>query len=340
MKVICAALFLCSPLFSAPQRLSQTDLYADISTKKVKETHHNFVPQYALWSDGARKTRWICFPPSTQIDNSDPDSWKFPVGTMVWKEFAFPRTDDPNLFRRVETRYLEKLKNGTWEMVTYVWNEDESDAELAPSNGLANFYPLAPGVKHDIPSVSQCANCHNKGGDKVLGFDELQLSDDKDPLALHIEEVNERDLPLTTLRYLVDRGLVKSPNPEWLTNAPRIHSKTDLGRAAMGYMHANCGHCHNPNGRAAMTRQYLRHSMQATDEHTEPAYLTTVNQPTRSFQIPGISKTFRILPAEPDLSAVHYRLDRGSMPSVGKKIIDRDAVEQIGNWIKTISGMD
>ena len=82
-----------------PERLSETGLYADVATKRVAEGLLAFTPQYPLWSDGARKSRWIALPPGTSIDASDPDAWVFPVGTRLWKEFAFER--------RIETRYLE-----------------------------------------------------------------------------------------------------------------------------------------------------------------------------------------------------------------------------------------
>ena len=40
-------------------------------------------PRYPLWSDGAEKQRYLSLPPGTQIDTSNMDDWKFPVGTRV-----------------------------------------------------------------------------------------------------------------------------------------------------------------------------------------------------------------------------------------------------------------
>ena len=47
-----------------------------------------YAPKFQLWSDSATKKRWIYLPPGSQIDTSDMDFWKFPVGTKVWKEFS------------------------------------------------------------------------------------------------------------------------------------------------------------------------------------------------------------------------------------------------------------
>ena len=91
-----------------------------------------FSPQYPLWSDGAAKSRWLHIPKGRFIDGSDPDVWKFPVGTKLWKEFAFGA--------RAETRFIERTRSG-WQFATYVWNDDESEAVLAPEGGIKQSVP-------------------------------------------------------------------------------------------------------------------------------------------------------------------------------------------------------
>ena len=73
----------------------------------------SFTPQYPLWSDGAQKRRWLYLPPGSFIDASRPDAWEFPRGTRLWKEFAYGG-------RRVETRYIERLADGSWRFAAYV----------------------------------------------------------------------------------------------------------------------------------------------------------------------------------------------------------------------------
>lgn len=322
-----------------PTLLSQTGLYQDIKTKKVDPTHLYFEPQYPLWTDGAHKARWVSIPPGKQIQNGgedategDADHWLFPVGTRVWKEFSFPDPQNPQRLKRVETRYYRKSRENGWFAASFLWNENETEATVAPEEGIKNYFPLAGGKSHSIPGVMQCFECHQRGGDPVLGLDALQLSTDRDPLALHVQQ----NMPPTiTLRTLIERNLLSHPG-DLLSEPPRIHSHTDVGRAAMGYLHGNCGHCHHPEGSAAATGQFLRFTVKAQSEEVEPAFKTTVNIATKKFKIPGESETFRILPKNPEISAVPYRLHEGTMPPLGTKIVDEEAVEQISSWIRTL----
>jgi hypothetical protein len=83
-----------------PLHLHETGLFAAGSPAGTGPGVMSFTPQYALWSDGAAKRRWLYLPPGTQIDAANPDAWEFPRGTRLWKEFAHDRA--------VETRYIER----------------------------------------------------------------------------------------------------------------------------------------------------------------------------------------------------------------------------------------
>jgi hypothetical protein len=127
-----------------PQHLSETGLYVKGSSTQIDPQNVAFSPQYPLWSDGTRKRRWIYLPPGATIDASKADAWEFPTGTRLWKEFA--------LDRRVETRFIERLPDGAWRFAAYVWNEDGTDATLAPADGIAAL-PIksAPHGAYAIP---------------------------------------------------------------------------------------------------------------------------------------------------------------------------------------------
>ncbi len=122
-----------------PTSLRDTGLYSDWDHKTVASANLAYTPQYPLWSDGARKQRWIYLPPGAAIDGHDPDAWQFPVGTKLWKEFAFGR--------RAETRYMERTPGG-WRYATYVWMADGHDAVLAPKAGTRTEVAVAPGADH------------------------------------------------------------------------------------------------------------------------------------------------------------------------------------------------
>src|SRR2546423_1675242 len=70
-----------------PDDVFCTGLYANRDSTQIAPGVMPYTPGVLLWSDGAEKQRYLSLPPSTQIDTSDLDAWKFPVGTKAWKEF-------------------------------------------------------------------------------------------------------------------------------------------------------------------------------------------------------------------------------------------------------------
>jgi cytochrome c553 len=304
------------------ERLSATGLYAP-NSQEIAAGIRAWRPQYPLWSDGSAKSRFILIPAGAQIETSDMDRWVFPVGTKIWKEFSFGG-------RRVETRLIEKIAAGastaSWTFKSFQWLSDGSDAVLASSNGVKDVAPTAFGTTHDIPSVGECLGCHGRGGDAVLGFDSLQLSPDVDPLVL---TDGQRQPGEITLDDLVADGLV-TQGP---SRAPRIRSSTDVGRWTMGFLHANCGNCHNPQGTAATVGLHLRHEYAATRESDEPTYRTAVNQLTSVFH----TVVYRIEGGSPDTSALVVRMNSRTvgeqMPPSASKVVDADAVNRLREWI-------
>lgn len=197
-----------------------------------------FSPQYPLWTDGTLKRRWIRLPPGTTIDARRPDAWRFPPGTRLWKEFADDATGRP-----LETRFIERLPDGRWRYAAYVWRADGRDAELAPAGGAFVPRPGTGDGRHAVPSRADCEACHAGGATPVLGFSALQLSPDRDPLAPHASvQAGSVDLA-----GLLRQGLLAGW-PAGADRAPRIEAATPQERAARGYLHGNCGHCHQPAG--------------------------------------------------------------------------------------------
>lgn len=336
MVLIAVALLESTPGLAARKPLlSETGLYTDIAQKLVSSDARSFTPQYVLWTDGALKDRYFQLPAGTQINVEDPDRWVFPNGTKLWKEFRF-RVPDGSGEKRVETRLLEKLADGSWEFSAYVWNADDTEATLAPLTGIKNHYPIADGVMHDIPSVVSCRRCHNRGGDAVLGMDVLQLSWDRDPLSPHGGAESA-----TTLLTLLNENKLLGAAPDLGVHAPRIQASSPEARAALGYLHGNCGGCHNPDGDAKFTELFLRHAHAAANQEQEPAFQTTVGIPTTGFVIPGQDVSLRIAPGSAADSALFFRLTGtgfNRMPPMGTKLIDEKAAGLIKTWIEGLAG--
>jgi hypothetical protein len=310
---------------SAPKRLADTGLYADFATKTVRADNLPFTPQYPLWTDGAAKKRWIHLPPGTAIDASDADVWKFPIGTKVWKEFAFER--------RIETRYMERGADGRWIYATYVWSQDERDAVLAPERGIRNAYELEGGAHYEVPGVMDCRACHQGHPAEVLGFSALQLSTDRDPLAPHAAKPAADELDL---KRLVERGLVRGLADEFVAHAPRIDASSPRARAALGYLHGNCGHCHNARGPLADLGMALDYPLASST--AAPALRTALGTASR-FDLPNVANDVRIAGGDPEHSVLSRRMSSRNpllqMPPLGTHVADRDALALVSDWIRS-----
>ncbi len=299
--------------FVAPALLSETGLYeADMTT--ITEGVLPFAPEHALWSDTAVKQRWIKLPAGSQIDTSEMDYWVYPVGTKLFKEFSRDGV-------RVETRLLQKIEEGEWFLRAFQWNEEQTDAEARP-DGVFD----ASGTEHDIPSENQCINCHDKMPDIALGFTALQLSHDGEGV---------------TLQQLIDEDRLSDPPA-----GPFTIPGTDTERAALGYLHANCGNCHQPRSFVAnMVDMYLwLPTGDLGDVASTPTVLTSVGQRAAQTYFPGgdggggeTSFDTRIVAGDPDSSIVALRMttrETGqAMPPVGSELIDDEGASAVRQWI-------
>lgn len=312
----------------APPRLADTGLYADPASGTLARGVRTWTPQYPLWSDGATKRRWILLPLGRSIDASDPDAWAFPVGTRLWKEFSFEG-------RRVETRYMERRRDGSWLFATYRWTAEGGEAQLAPSTGVAGAVRLTGGSAHDLPSVGDCEACHGAGRTPVLGFSALQLSSDRDPLAPHAEQP---DADAVDLASAVRTGMVRGLPRSLVATPPRIRAESDLARAALGYLHGNCSSCHDLRGELSSLGLDL--VQKVTPRPGIAPLARAIDVPAR-YQPPGAREPMlRVAAGLPERSALLHRMSirtaADQMPPIGTHRVDDSAVELVRAWIATL----
>jgi mono/diheme cytochrome c family protein len=329
-----ALIFLCAAAAAGaanpklPAKLSETGLYADFAARRVAAEVLSFTPQYSLWTDGAAKHRWIRLPAGAAIDAADPDAWVFPVGTRIWKEFAFARA--------VETRLMELGGDG-WQYGTYRWLADGSDAVLASEYGERGVYEVASGVGYDLPSRYDCRACHEGNVSPVLGFSALQLSSDRDPNAVHGGPLPPGDVDLAAL---VERGLVRGLPEQFVRTPPRIAASGPLERSALGYLHGNCSGCHNDRGALADLGFSLEVRLAGGSGTPPPpgALLTAIGHVAR-YQPAGQAARQRVAAGLPQESALLDRMASrvavSQMPPFGTKLVDREAVDLLERWIRS-----
>ena len=282
-----------------PFYLSQTGLYTDIAEHALAPDLLDFEPRYPLWSDGADKRRWLRLPAGSQIDTSDPDHWIFPIGTMLFKEFSLEG-------KRIETRLIMRIgpEPHDYFMGAFLWNDDESDALFVP-DGLTN----ARDSDHDVPRVKSCFTCHDGEAGRVLGFSAVQQPD-------------------------VGPALLSDP-PASAFAVPG----DDDAQAALGYLHANCGHCHNLNG-TSWPDTDLDLRLVVSDERVgdTASYRSSVGVELNSFQDDEVS--LRIAPGDAEHSGIYHRMSlRGpmkQMPPLATELIDPAGLLLVQAWIESL----
>jgi hypothetical protein len=291
-------------------RLSEVGLYVNISTQELAPDLIPFSPKYPLWSDGVQKRRWARIPPGTQIDSTDMDNWQMPVGTMFFKEFALNG-------RPLETRLIARTGPGQrdyW-MGTFLWLPDESEAILTE-----DAVPDVLDTSHDVPERKACGTCHNGEPGRALGFSALQLA-----------TVREG----TSLATLVEQDRL-SHRPDQAYVVPG----DEQVQRVLGYIHANCGNCHNERG-AAWPDTDLDLTVRVSDQTPEQTaiYQTSIGVSLQYFN--AEANILRVTPGEPELSAMYLRMaQRGletQMPPIASEVVHDAGLMDVRLWITNLS---
>jgi hypothetical protein len=295
--------------------LIDTGLCLDPGCTQIAATARPYTPRWQLWSDGATKRRWITLPPGTQIDTSDMDYWQFPIGTKLWKEFTRDGI-------RVETRLIQKIGplEDDWFFAAYVWNQAQDQAVSTPG-GMVD----ANGTMHDVPTRAECRMCHERLTGVALGFGALQLDFDAPAGELDLAD-------------LVAMGALTA-NPPGLGN-PYFALPADAvpgEHTALGYMHANCGTCHNPTSDVFSditdTDLRLRVGLLASAAMV-PARTSTIDVPGS----PAVNgATLRVAPMDLAGSILYQRFITSDMaqrmPRVGSEVMDPAGPAILQTWI-------
>jgi hypothetical protein len=206
--------------------------------------------------------------------------------------------------KKLETRLIWRVddtgnRETDYLVGAYVWDDAESDAVFM-KDGAEDIR----GTDHDAPAADTCWRCHVGEAGHILGFSAVQLGD-------------VSALPLT----------VQPATPYQAPNA------------ALGYLHANCGHCHNPSGSAWVdSHMILRLDVDEHDVMTTQIYATTVGVPLEQWINRGY--TTRIVAGDPDNSAVYVRMSSRTpnvqMPPLATEHTDPNGMDLLRTWITSL----
>jgi hypothetical protein len=175
----------------------------------------------------------------------------------------------------------------------------------------------AAGTAHDVPGAGECFACHGGRKSGALGFSLLQLAYPADDGNLDVRQLN--------LANLVSEQL-----PAGLTLPGDA-----INREALGYLHGNCGHCHNQaRPRTSGPRCYdpeneldfwlqLDHLGSVSDTPTYRSAAGTVIEPGR----PSQSRLLQL---------VSRRDAFDHMPPLATEVVDAHGVAALRSWIEQL----
>jgi hypothetical protein len=234
-----------------PQKLSDTGIFADLTTLTPNPGIVNYEPIIAFWSDYAIKQRWFCIAdPTNTVSFVADGNWTFPMGMKWIKHFDLEtQRGNPATKKRIETRVLVKTDTNVFG-VSYQWNDAQTEAYLAPDGGTNFFVTVQDGTntiqqQWEIPSRAGCLACHTPVAGFALSFNTRELN----------QATNMNGYAGNQLSLLSQSGYFSSPvSPAGL---PAFARATDpnysLEYRVRSYLSENCIQCHQPGGAGAPT---------------------------------------------------------------------------------------
>ncbi len=273
----------------------------------------------ALFSDYAYKARFIRLPRSLAIRYHASETFEFPEGTVLIKNFYYPadfRQPDQKL-RLIETRLLT-LHEGNWEPLTYIWNDEQTEAYLEVSGraipvSWVHTDGSVKSIDYSVPNVNQCRSCHLKG-EKVL------------PIGPSARQLHRED---QLSRWAAAGLLTGLP-----AGIPRMVSYDDqeatIADRARAWLEINCAHCHRPDGQGKSSGLHL------SADVTSALALGVGKAPVAAGKGSG-GRRYSIVPGKPDESILLYRIESTDpaimMPEMGRRLVHEEGVELVRQWI-------
>jgi uncharacterized repeat protein (TIGR03806 family) len=328
-----------------PRKLSETGLFASTKDHKPAAGLIPYSVNSQLWSDHATKERFIAIPGEAKISldaitypqpsPGAPPGWRFPDGTVLVKTFSMEmERGKPETARRLETRLLhfqqfpgtQEYGDQYWRGYTYVWNDDQTDAELLDAAGLDRPLRIKDGERmveqnYRFPSRAECTLCHTNAAKFALGVSTMQMNRDHDYGGIVANQ-------LATLEHI---GLFDAPLPAPPAEMPRLADYDDPSQSldvrARAYLHSNCSHCHVKWGGGNAEFKLVS---------TLPLSELGIVNVAPGHGALGVADPKLLVPGEPDRSILLHRMTLtglGRMPHIGSRVPHESAIKLLREWI-------
>ncbi|MDB5227270.1 MAG: hypothetical protein JWN78_1463 [Bacteroidota bacterium] len=284
-----------------------------------------------LFSDYAKKARFVWMPEGTSAKYNKTAALDFPVGTVLIKNFYYSNDfrDDAKGRKILETRLLVRRKD-KWDALDYEWNDDQTEGTLnIVGDDKKVDWINAHGVQNHtnflIPNKNQCKGCHS--------FNETLI-----PIGPKIRNMNRDVIYAEGKKNQLD----KWREVGYLTGYNKADNKTNklaqwddpttgtVEERAKAYLEVNCSNCHRKEGPANTSGLYLLLS------EKNPESWGVMKSPVAAGRASGNS-LYDVVPGKPEESILPYRMNSADpeimMPELGRRLIHVEAVALIKQWI-------
>lgn len=275
----------------------------------------------ALFSDYAFKKRLIKLPSNGVIRYKELDTFDFPEGTILIKNFYYPADfNKPDAAIRIlETRLLI-LEQEKWKPLTYIWNDEQTEAYLDVAGkeipiSWVDTHGVRQSINYSVPSNNQCKGCHLKG-DQVM------------PIGPSARQLNRNN---QLVQWQREGHMVDVPK----TGIPRLADYDNVNESvsvrARAWLEINCAHCHRPDGQAKTSGLHLMADLPLSME-------TGIGKKPVAAGKGSGGRRFSIVPGKPEESILVYRLESTDpgimMPEMGRKLVHQEGVDLVRKWIE------
>jgi len=290
------------------QNLSAYNIYEGSAHDLLPASDYHLIELSSeLFTDYSQKQRLVKVPEGERMTRNADGSLNFPDNTILVKTFYYYFDErEVNLGKRlIETRLMIK-ENNLWNIATYVWNAEQTEATLA-LNGLdtqVNWVSeegINRSTLYRVPTENECIACHQSNSTTI-------------PLGTTLRNLNRaiirNNLNLNQIAHLQSVGAIDAFDIN-LVSQIADYNNTDesLVNRARAYMDMNCAHCHNPNAWE-----------EPAEEDMDFRYETPYNQT-------GIAQ---------ESDEIAEMVADGEMPFIGTTVLDDEGVQLIIAYINSL----